>query len=84
MSSRLIREAGETLYGSSWRKDLASQLRVSSMTLERWETGAEDVPIPVFTNVLALVSARVQELYALAPRLRDAAPKPEPSGPWQL
>lgn len=42
MSSKLLRDAGEALYGPRWQSDLARDLHVADRTMRRWLAGADD------------------------------------------
>lgn len=44
MSSRLLRDVGEALYGPRWQSDLARDLHVADRTMRRWLAGADDMP----------------------------------------
>ena len=70
--SRLLVECGEALYGPQWQSSLARDLDVSYRTVRRWVSGATDIPIGVYTDLLRLTQERAETLDALADRLRAA------------
>lgn len=70
--SRLLVECGEALYGPQWQSALARDLDVSDRTVRRWVSGATDMPIGVYTDLLRLTQERAETLDALADRLRAA------------
>jgi DNA-binding transcriptional regulator YdaS (Cro superfamily) len=72
MSSRLLIDAGEALYGPRWQCELARQLGVSDRTMRRWAAGTHQVPAGVYLDLLRLTQERAAVLDALAPRLREA------------
>lgn len=71
MSSRLLQQVGEALYGPRWQSDLARDLDVSDRTIRRWASGADDLPVGVYTDLLRLTVERVQTLTDLADRIRE-------------
>ena len=73
MSSKLLRDSGEALYGPRWQSDLARDLNVSDRTMRRWATGADDLPFGVTLDLLCLCRERTQVLDALCERLKVAA-----------
>ena len=70
--SRLLHDCGAALYGSLWQCALARDLGVSDRTMRRWATGAYDLPVGVYVDLLRLTQERAARLDALAPRLREA------------
>ena len=72
--SRLLRDAGEALYGPRWRTELSRDLQISDRTMRRWASGVDDVPSGVYVDLLRLVIARAQTLDGLADTLRAATP----------
>lgn len=73
MRSRILRDAGEALYGPRWQTDLARDLDVSDRTIRRWTAGADDMPAGVALDLLRLVMERAQALDDIEQRLRVAA-----------
>ncbi len=70
--SRLLHDCGEALHGHLWQCALARDLGVSDRTMRRWATGAYDLPVGVYVDLLRLTQERAARLDALAPRLREA------------
>jgi transposase-like protein len=70
--SRLLVEAGESLYGSRWQSELARDLGVADRTVRRWVAGTSEVPAGLYVDLLRLTQERAAVLDALAPRLREA------------
>ena len=70
MSSKLLQECGEALYGPRWQTDLASDLGVSDRTMRRWAAGVDDPPPGVYLDLLRLTQERALALDALADRLK--------------
>jgi len=70
--SRLLVEAGETLYGSQWQSAIARDLGVADRTVRRWLAGTSEVPAGLYLDLLRLTQERAAALDALAPRLRKA------------
>jgi hypothetical protein len=73
MSSRLLRETGEALYGPRWQSELARDLDVSDRTIRRWVAGSDDVPEGVYLDLLRLITERADVLDRLEAKLRRAA-----------
>lgn len=72
MSNKLLRDAGEALYGPRWQTDLAHDLGVSDRTVRRWASGVDDVPRGVYVDLLRLTQERAQVLDGLAEPLKLA------------
>ncbi len=73
VSSKLLRDAGEALYGLRWQSELARDLHVADRTMRRWLAGADDLPPGVALDLLRLCQERVQAIEELAERLKAAA-----------
>jgi len=73
VSSKLLRDAGEALYGARWQTDLARDLHVSDRTIRRWLAGADDMPSGVALDLWRLCEERTAEIDDLMPRLKAAA-----------
>lgn len=71
--SKLLRDAGEALYGARWQTDLARDLGVADRTMRRWASGADDLPSGVALDLLRLTQERAARLDALAELLKRAA-----------
>lgn len=75
MSTKLLHDVGEGLYGPRWQSDLARDLGTSIRTIQRWSAGAADVPTGVFVDLLRIVTERQSDLDRIAERLkREGAP----------
>lgn len=72
MSNKLLRDAGEALYGPRWQTDLARALGVSDRTVRRWASGVEDAPRGVYVDLLRLTQERAQALDNMAEPLKRA------------
>jgi hypothetical protein len=70
MSSKLLQECGEALYGPRWQTDLANDIGVSDRTMRRWAAGIDDPPPGVYFDLLRLTQERAMMLDALADRLK--------------
>ncbi len=70
MSSKLLRDAGEALYGPRWQSDLARDLHVSDRTVRRWIAGRAGMPAGIALDLLRLCDERAQALSDLRGRLR--------------
>ena len=70
--SRLLVECGEALYGPQWQSALARDLGVADRTVRRWISGATDMPVGVYVDLLRLTQERAGLLDSLADRLRRA------------
>lgn len=73
MSSRLIRRAGEALYGPRWQSELARDFKIADRTMRRWVDGSSDVPDGVYLELLSLCNERAAELDDLIAILPRAA-----------
>lgn len=73
MSSKLLRDAGEALYGPRWQSDIARDLNVSDRTMRRWLAGADDLPPGVASDLWRLCEEREVVLHDVIDRLKVAA-----------
>lgn len=73
MSSKLLRDAGEALYGPRWQSDLARDLHVADRTMRRWLAGADDMPPGVALDLWRLCDERLQAIEEVRDRLKAAA-----------
>lgn len=73
MSSKLLKDAGEALYGPRWQTDLARDLGVADRTMRRWIAGADDLPPGVSMDLWRLCEERAQTLDDLIVRLKTAS-----------
>lgn len=73
MSNKLLKDAGEALYGPHWQSELARNLGVSDRTVRRWVAGATDTPSGVAVDLLRLCTERAAEIDEVIERLKRAA-----------
>lgn len=74
MTSRLLRDAGEVLYGPRrWQSEIARELNVSNRTVRRWIAGDADLPPGVDVDLWRLCEERAAALDAVIGRLNLAA-----------
>jgi hypothetical protein len=73
MSTHLLRETGEALYGPQWQSTLSHSLGVSDRTMRRWASGATEPPCSIWADLMKLTVERVQTLRRLSERLNGAA-----------
>jgi len=73
MSTKLLADIGEALYGERWQSDLASALGVNRRTIARWVSGKFDPPDAVWDDLRVLLDARGRAIGALVHRLKRAA-----------
>ncbi len=71
--SRLLRDAGEALYGPLWQASIARDLSVSDRTIRRWLSGAEDLPPGVAMDLWRLCEERRVDLDGVIDRLKMAS-----------
>ena len=58
MTTALLREAGEVLFGPRWQSEMARALDVSDRTVRRWDKGSYSVPPGAWANIRALLKSR--------------------------
>lgn len=73
MSSKLLRDTGEALYGPRWQTDLAQVLGISDRTIRRWVSGADDVPSGAYLDLWRICEERVADIEDVIPQLKVAA-----------
>lgn len=73
MSSKLLQDTGEALYGPRWQTEMARALQVSDRTVRRWVAGSDDVPDGVYLDMWRLCEEKVADLDDLMPKLKRAA-----------
>lgn len=71
--SRLLREAGEALYGPRWQTEIARALNVNDRTVRRWIAGDDEVPSGVAFDLWRLCEERMLLLDVVRDRLKAAA-----------
>jgi hypothetical protein len=72
MSSNLLRDTGEALYGPRWQSELARDLNVADRTMRRWTAKTDDLPQGVALDLLRLCDKRAQTLNEIRVRLHEA------------
>lgn len=75
--SKLLKDAGEALYGPRWQTDLAADLNVSDRTMRRWLSGADDLPAGVAFDLWRLCEERSALLDEVIDRLKVASTPPK-------
>ena len=70
MTPELLRQAGETLYGPQWHKNLADDLRISDRTIRRWLAGSAPIPATIRQELAGLCRLRGEALALLEEALR--------------
>jgi hypothetical protein len=65
MTTTLLYEVGEALYGPRWQTEMARDLGCSDRTVRRWAAKEWDVPRTVWEEIHALLVAREKALAAL-------------------
>lgn len=73
MSTKLLQDTGEALYGSRWQSEIARDLYVSDRTVRRWLSGATDLPSGVCVDLLRLAIERSETLDEVIARLHTAS-----------
>jgi hypothetical protein len=69
LTSELLGEIGETLFGNGWQLDLAKSLGVSDRTIRRWVTGASAIPPELVSHLMTVAYARAAEITEVAKHL---------------
>lgn len=69
----LMREVGETLFGSRWRAELCQALFVSERTMRRWINGTVDVPSGAWIDIRRLLTERSLAIAKIDARIADYA-----------
>ena len=62
MTPALLTQAGEALYGASWRAPLARDLGIDERTIRRWVAGTYPVPNGVTANLERIIADHAAEL----------------------
>ncbi len=58
MTTALLREAGEALFGPRWQSEMARALDISNRTMRRWDEGLYPVPPAAWADIRALLRDR--------------------------
>lgn len=67
MSTTLLHEIGEALYGPQWQCELSRALGVNDRTVRRWAAGTYAVPPRVWADITRLAFERKTALSRLLP-----------------
>lgn len=73
MSTKLLSDVGEALYGPRWQTELARDLAVADRTMRRWVAGDGEPGPGVWLDLLRITQERAMALDALADRIKIAA-----------
>lgn len=71
--SKLLRDAGEALYGPQWQSALARDLNISDRHMRRMAAGAADVSPGMAADIWRLCEERRANLDGVIERLKIAA-----------
>jgi hypothetical protein len=71
--SKLLRDAGEALYGPRWQTELARDLHASEHLVRHWVSGADDVPRKIELALLRLCMERANAVNGILRRLKHVA-----------
>jgi len=71
--SKLLRDAGEALYGPRWQTELARDLQTSEHVIGQWVSGADDVPRKIELALLRLCMERANAIDGILRRLKHVA-----------
>ena len=77
MSSKLLFDVGEALYGPRWQTELSRAIDVSDRTVRRWAAGADDVPPGVYFELLSLLTEKAAEVDDVIARVNSLIEKLE-------
>ena len=73
MSTKLLSDVGEALYGPRWQTELARDLGIADRTMRRWIAGDSEPAPGVWLDLLRITQERAMALDAVADRLKLAA-----------
>jgi len=71
--SKLLRDAGEALYGPRWQSDLARDLHMSDRHVRRLASGAAPVTDGISADLQRLCEERIRRLEDVLSALRQCA-----------
>ena len=71
--SRLLRDAGEALYGPQWQTQIARDLGMSDRHVRRLAAGAADLSPGMAVDLLRVATERAEQLDTVIDRLRAAS-----------
>lgn len=58
----LLRRAGRALYGNHWKAPLADDLEINLRTIERWESGSQEIPPGVAQDLAQIIDRVLTDL----------------------
>lgn len=73
MSTKLLKDAGEAMYGPRWQTELARDLGMSERHMRRLVSGAADLTPGMATDLWRLAEERAADLDDVIKRLKAAA-----------
>ena len=73
MSTALLHEIGEALFGPLWQSELARALAVNGRTVRRWAAGTHAPPPRVWADIARLAFERRAALSRLLPAVAQQA-----------
>lgn len=73
MSSKLLKDAGEALYGARWQREMARALGMSDRHIRRLAAGAADLSPGIATDLWRIAEERAAELDEVIKRLKAVA-----------
>lgn len=73
VSTKLLKDAGEALYGPRWQSELARKLQISDRTVRRWIASADDMPTGVAGDLRRICEEKIAHLEHVVERLKVAA-----------
>lgn len=73
MSTKLLKDAGEALYGPRWQTELARDLGMSERHMRRLVSGAADLTPGMAMDIWRLAEERASDLDDVIRRLKAAA-----------
>lgn len=73
MTSKLLRDAGEALYGPQWQTQIARDLGMSDRHVRRLAAGAADLTPGMAMDLLRIATERAQMIDEVIDRLQKAA-----------
>ena len=73
MTTKLLRDAGEALYGPHWQSDLARAMEMSPRHMRRLAAGAADLTPGMASDLWHIAKQHIAALDEIAARLKKAA-----------
>lgn len=67
----ILRLAGETLFGPSWKRDLATAIGVHEKTMQRWAVGKTPISQRYFVLISKAIERRQSDLARLLPIVQE-------------